>query len=51
MNQPVLILMNALGEEEQQTELLKVMSGNSGGRRNSGSAQEIVELGPKIMDV
>jgi len=43
--------MNALDEEEQQTELLKVMRGNSGGRRNSGSAQEIVELGPKIMDV
>jgi hypothetical protein len=43
--------MNALDEEEPQTELLKVVSGNSSGRRNSGSAQEIVELGPKIMDV
>jgi hypothetical protein len=43
--------MNALDEEEPQTDLLKVVGGNSSGRRNSGSAQEVKELGPKIMDV
>jgi hypothetical protein len=43
--------MNALDEENPQTDLQKVVSGNSSGRRNSGSAQEIIELGPKIMDV
>jgi hypothetical protein len=43
--------MYALDEVKPQTDLQKVVSGNSSGRRNSGSAQEVKELGPKIMDV
>jgi hypothetical protein len=43
--------MYALDEVKPQTDLQKIVIGNSSGRRNSGSAQEVKELGPKIMDV